>query len=154
MFQKSGRRICASTQHLEVPLLVCVLVTQLCLTLCKPMDCSLQGSSVRGIIQARILVWVVIFLSRGSSWPRDWTRVSCTAGRFFTIWTIPFPLWESPNIKRQSNNPFCISETGFLMWQLEKSLSFPVGTMWSVRGTYEVLLPWNSQGVWKCFGKE
>ena len=44
------------------------------------------GSSVRGIFQARILEWVAISFSRGSSRPRDWTPVSCIAGRFFTIW--------------------------------------------------------------------
>ena len=58
----------------------------LCLTLCDPMDCSLPGSSVHGILQARILEWVAISLSRGSSQPRDWTQISHTAGRFFTIW--------------------------------------------------------------------
>ena len=49
----------------------CVLVTQLCLTLCDPMDCSLPGSFVHGILQARILEWVAISFSRGSSQPRD-----------------------------------------------------------------------------------
>ena len=55
---------------------------------CDPKDCSLPDSSVHGIFQARILEWVAIPLSRGSSQPRDWTRVSCTAGGFFTIWAI------------------------------------------------------------------
>ena len=64
---------------------VCVLVTQSCLTLCNPMDCSPPGSSVHGILQERILEWVAIPFSRGSSWPRDQTWVSCIAGRFFTI---------------------------------------------------------------------
>ena len=50
------------------------------------MDCSLPGSSVHWIHQARILEWVAIPFSRGSSWPRDQTWVSCIAGRFFTIW--------------------------------------------------------------------
>ena len=50
------------------------------------MDYSLQGSSVHGILQARILEWVAIPFSRGSSWPRNWTQVSCVAGRFFTDW--------------------------------------------------------------------
>ena len=57
------------------------------LTLCDPMDCSLLGSSVHGILQARILEWVAIPFSRGSSRPRDWTHlsnVSCITGRFFT----------------------------------------------------------------------
>ena len=65
-----------------------VWVTQLCPTLCDPMDCSLPGSSVHGIFQARILEWVDIPFTRGSSWPRDWTWFSCIAGRFFTVWTI------------------------------------------------------------------
>ena len=49
-------------------------------------DCSLPGSFVHGILQARILEWVAIPFSRGSSRPRDPTQVSCIAGRFFTIW--------------------------------------------------------------------
>ena len=62
------------------------LVTQLCTTLCNPMDCSSQGSSVHEILQARILGCVVMPSSRGSSQPRDRTQVSRIAGRFFTIW--------------------------------------------------------------------
>ena len=57
------------------------------LTLCFPMDCSLPGSSVQRTSQARILEWVAISFSRGSSWPRNWTLVSCIAGRFFTDWS-------------------------------------------------------------------
>ena len=55
-------------------------------TLCDPMDCSPAGSSVHGILQARILEWVAIPFSRGSSWLRYQTLGSCIAGRFFTIW--------------------------------------------------------------------
>ena len=62
-----------------------VLVAQSCPTLCDPMDCSLPGSSVHGISQARILEWVAIPFSRGSSRPRDQTLVSCIAGRCFTL---------------------------------------------------------------------
>ena len=61
-------------------------VAQLCLTLCDLMDCSLPGSSVHGIFQVRILEWVVISFSRGTSWPRDQTQVSHIVGRRFTIW--------------------------------------------------------------------
>ena len=67
-------------------LAVMLEVTQLCLTLSNPMDCSLPHSSVHGIFQARVLELVAIFLSRGSSLPRDWTWVSCIVGRCFTIW--------------------------------------------------------------------
>ena len=50
------------------------------------MDCSPPGFSVHGILQARILEWVAIPSSMGSSQTRDWTQVSCITGRFFTIW--------------------------------------------------------------------
>ena len=55
----------------------CCLVSKWCPTLCDPMDYSLTGSSVHGILQARILQWVAISFSRGSSWPRDQTHISC-----------------------------------------------------------------------------
>ena len=68
-------------------LLKCELtVTQLCLTLCHPVDCSWPGSSVYGILQARILEWAAIPISRGSSWLRDQTGVSLIEIRFITIW--------------------------------------------------------------------
>ena len=60
-------------------------VAQSCPTLCDPMDCSLQGSSVHGIFQARVLEWIAISFSRESSQPRDWTQVSCIAGRRFNL---------------------------------------------------------------------
>ena len=49
------------------------------LTLCDPMDCNTPDSSVDGIFQARILEWVAVFYSRGSSRPRDWTHTSCNS---------------------------------------------------------------------------
>ena len=63
-----------------------VLVAQSCLTLCAIMDCSPPGSSVHGILQARILEWGAISYFRGSSQHRDRTHVSFTAGWFFTVW--------------------------------------------------------------------
>ena len=63
-----------------------VLVAQLCLPLCNPMDCNPAGSSVHGILQARTLEWLSILFSRRSSWPKDGAQVSCTAGRFSAIW--------------------------------------------------------------------
>ena len=62
-------------------------VSQLCPTLCNPMDYSLPGSSAHGISQARVLQWVAISFSRGSSQPRDWTLVSHIVGRRFTAST-------------------------------------------------------------------
>ena len=64
---------------------VCI-ITQSCLTLCDPLDCSPPGSSVHGILQARISGWVAYPFSSGSSQPRDWTQVFCIAGGFFTSW--------------------------------------------------------------------
>ena len=63
-----------------------VLVTQSCPNLCNPMDCSLPGFSVHGILQTRLLEWIAISFSRGSSQPRDQTWVSRITGRFFIIW--------------------------------------------------------------------
>ena len=65
-------------------------VAQSCPTLCDPVDCSLPGSSVHGILQARILEWVAISFSRGSSQPRDQSQVSRIAGRCFTLWLLSF----------------------------------------------------------------
>ena len=62
-----------------------VVFTQTYLTL-RPMDCSLSGSSVHGILQVKILEWVAISFSRESSWPGDQTQVFNIAGRFFTLW--------------------------------------------------------------------
>ena len=68
------------------PYAIRVLVAQSCPTLCNARDCSPPGSSVHGILQARVLEWAAIPFSRGSSWPRNRTWVSYVAGRFFTVW--------------------------------------------------------------------
>ena len=78
------------------------LVAKLCLNHCDPMDCSLLGSSIHEISQARILEWVAISFSTGISWPRDQTQVSlalqavfCISSGFFTDWaTREAPEWE------------------------------------------------------------
>ena len=70
---------------------VCAQLLQSCLTRCDPVDCSPPGSLVHGILQARILEWVAMPSSRGSSW-RNWTHVSCIAGRFFTAEPLGKPL--------------------------------------------------------------
>ena len=62
------------------------LVSQSCQTLCDSMDCDPPGSSVHGILWARILELVAVPFSWGSSWPRDQTHVSHIAGRWFTLW--------------------------------------------------------------------
>ena len=58
---------------------------QSCQTLCDPMDCSLPGSSIHGVLEARTLEWVAFPFSRDSYQPRDQTQVSSIAGGFFTI---------------------------------------------------------------------
>ena len=61
------------------------LVAQSCLILCNPMDYSSPGSPVHGILQERVLEWVAISFSRGSTQLRDQIQVTYNAGRFFTI---------------------------------------------------------------------
>ena len=67
--QQNLTQYCKSTR--------CVKSLQSCPTLCRPMFCSLLGSLVHGILQARILEWVTMLFSRGSSRPRDGTCISC-----------------------------------------------------------------------------
>ena len=78
-----------SDQHTHVDLKYsCVCISRSVMSDCDPMDCSPPGSSAHGILQARILEWVAMPFTRGSSQSRDQTRVSSIAGRFFTIWAI------------------------------------------------------------------
>ena len=68
-------------------------VAQSCPTLCESMDCSLPGSSLHGILQARVLGWIAISFSRESSQPRDQTRVSRIPGRCFNLWATSEAHW-------------------------------------------------------------
>ena len=86
-------------------------VTQLCLTLWDPTDCSLPESSVHGIPRQRILEWVAMPSFRGSSQPRDQTQVSHIAGGFFTIWAalffslsvyLPLPFLKSSSLAQSA----------------------------------------------------
>ena len=102
------------------------LVTKPCSTLATPWTvCSPPGSSVHGILQARILEWVAISFSRGSSWPRDWTQVSCTAGSFFTDWaTKEAPRWWTGPAEHKPHPPgLCCSSR---LWHQEAILAFSV----------------------------
>ena len=81
----------------------CVLVAQLWPTLCNPMDCSPSGSSVHGILQARILEWVAIPFSRQSPWLRAQTLVSCIVVRFFNVWTTR----EAPYVRQSARQWWC-----------------------------------------------
>ena len=89
----------ASVKALSLRMRVCS-VTQSCPILCDPLDCSLPGFSVRGILQARILEWVAISFSMGSSQPRNQTDVTCIGRRILhhsTIWEAPFLMKRSQN---------------------------------------------------------
>ena len=90
-----------------------VLVTQLCPTICDPMDCSSPGSSVHGILQEKMLEWVTIAFSKGFSQHRDKTQVSCIADRFFTIWATR----EAHKMGKDIINP-CSGPTGgpIMLW--------------------------------------
>ena len=88
---------------------VCVLVAQLCLTLCDPMGCSPPGSSVHGILQAGILEWVAAPFSRGSSRPGIEPRSPALAGRFFNAEPLGKPM--------QSPKGFCASATMGKPWR-------------------------------------
>ena len=83
---------------LATPHGLCCLVTKSCPTFCDLMDYSSPGSSVLGISQVRILEWVAISLSGGSSWPRDWTWVSCISRQILYHWAAregpPHGLWD------------------------------------------------------------
>ena len=93
LFQASGSQHSFCLNDLTV--LCCFLVVQSCLTLCKPKDfLSPSDSSVHGISQARLLEWVTIPFSRGSSWPRDRTCVFCIGRWVFYHWAT----WETLTI--------------------------------------------------------
>ena len=94
---------CNIDQHILL-LCVCVLVAQSCPTLWDPMGYSPPGSSVHGIFQARIPEWLAISFSRGSSSPRDWTWVSCIAGRLFTIWVTREVILDKKKKEREKNH--------------------------------------------------
>ena len=84
--------------------------------LCDPMDCSLTGSSVHRISSARILEWIAISSSRGSSQLRDWTFVSCIGRRVLYHWAI----WEALDV--WLNTPFFLFGLGYLEEQKQKKI--------------------------------
>ena len=92
------------------------------------MDCSLPGSSVHGILQTRIVEWLAISSSRGSSQPKARIRVSCTAGRFFTVWAarlkfkkkmpkVWFPIYSDILYPRRKSVPLSLSNQPFFFFQ-------------------------------------
>ena len=113
-------------------------VAQSCLTLCDPVDCSLPGSSIHGILQARILEWVTISFSRGSSRPRDQTRVSHIGGRRFNLWAS-----REAKVTTNPGGRCCYSQPPFHWWgnQHRKKLSNLAKDIQLETLTPEVMLP-------------
>ena len=101
---------------------------QLHLTLCASMDCSLPGSSVHGIFQAKVLVWVAISSSKGSSWSRDGTHVFCISctGRPILYHCAP---WEAHSLIIMLKL-LCIIYKTFFFFYLALKLIFSVSSCW------------------------
>ena len=115
---------------LNVIMKVKVKVTQLCPTLCDPMDYT-----VHGILQARILEWVAFPFFRGSSQPRDWTQVSCFSGGFFyqlshkgsprILEWVAYPFSSGSSQPRNGTRVSCIAGRFFTNWAIiQRSVSF------------------------------
>ena len=113
-------------------------VAQSCLTLCDPVDCSPPGSSIHGILQARILEWVTISFSRGSSRPRDQTQVSRIGGRRFNLWAS-----REAKVTINPGGRCCYSQPPFHWWgnQHRKKLSNLAKDIQLETLTPEVMLP-------------
>ena len=116
------------------------------------MDCSLPGSSVHGIFQARTLEWIAISFSRRSSRPRDWTWVSHIVGRHFTIWATKEGL-SRLHIKKQrcyfankgpSSQSYGFSSSHVWMWELNYKESW-VPKNWCF---WTVVLEKTIEGLW------
>ena len=126
---------------------IITLTTQLCpslflflsrVQLCDPMDCSPPGSSVHGILQARILEWGAISFSGWSSWPRDQTHVSCFAGGFFFFFNTEPPgkpssvlacmFFFSSKVKEKRPKPM-------VMWSFHERKELLTPSRWGLGGT-------------------
>ena len=83
-----------------------------------PMDCSLPGSFVHGILQARLLEWEVILFFRGPSWLRDQTQVSCSSGRFFNIWATREAQHCMVSSAQDAGDTTEESDMGFTTWEI------------------------------------
>ena len=120
--------LCAWNCHNVVNRLCACSASHSCPTLCNPMDCSRQASLFMEILQARILEWVAMPSSRGSSQPRDQTQVSHTVGRFFTIWAtreaqeywewVAYPFSRGSSQPRERTRVSCIAGRFFTSWTM------------------------------------
>ena len=126
------------------------LAAQLCLTFCDPMDCHPPGSSVHGILQARILEWVAIFFSKWSSQPSDQTQVSCI-GRWI--------LYHLSHQGNPYNQGYGFSHSHVWMWQLDHKEGWAPRTdafrLWCWRRL--LIIPWiarSNQSILKKINPE
>ena len=119
----TGNRVCFSPLLLSVIIYYCC-VRILCLTLCDPVDCSPPGSSVYGILQARILEWIGMPSSRGSSQPRDQTHVSCISciGRQILYHCSP---WEDTPLPPNIHSPMPATPALSKSWGIASSHTLP-----------------------------
>ena len=109
---------------------------QSCLTFCDPTDCSSPGSSVHGSFQARILEWVATSYSRGSSPPRDRTRVSCIGKWILQLYTS----WEARKKAVSGKSPLPVNQGLYL------TFTFPYCIMSTAKGHPEGILVFYSVG--------
>jgi len=117
------------------------------------MGCSLPGSSLHRIFRARILKWVALSSSRGSSQPRDWTHlscVSCTAGRLFTAESLGKRLHIIPGLKSTCTSCHCLgtSQLYYPWWQVWSSLTYAATWMGLVSFWVAKGIDTKKQGVW------
>ena len=116
--------------------------------LCNPMDCSLPGSSVHGVLQIRILEWLAITHSRGSSPPRDWTRISyisciTSAGGFFitsTPWEAQINMWPPYNIHLKDHLSHLISIVFLYFFALIAEEGFLISSRYSLELFIQMLI--------------
>ena len=109
---------------------------------CSPMDCSPPGSSDWGVSQARILGWVIISFSRGSSWPGNRTQVSCIAGSLLRCRGI---LYWLRYLNHKENHDCILMQTDGIGWLMVTSLNLKVGFwFWSL----EDVGSWVKEGLW------
>ena len=123
------------------------LVSQSCLTLCDPMDRGPPGSSVHGILQAKVLAWVAMLSSRGSSQPRDWTQVSHIASGFLTVWATREALKVPPRYNHfmlYFGNSCNISHFFIIV-------IFAYGDLWSVIFDVTIAAHWRLRRWWAFF---
>ena len=128
-----------------------MFAAQSCLTLGNPMDCSLPGSSVHGILQARILEWVAIPFSRGPSWPSDPTWFSCIEGRLYHLSHQKGCAFQQIS----ALNSFCLHDCAFLHCLQEVNVNFLIGCCWHSNSSFACFpaVLWKCSWQKECYGQ-